>query len=450
MKEIKLDLTWKEKVIEVLEKFLREKISTPPATMKIDWSGRVWKKVQELSGQIKATKGLAQKIYDHSTILDLREINKTASQLVWERSAKSARESRKLSEDASNFTRTVVQSFSQKEKKDITVSIVALQIKAYGGKTMNSQKLTMAEAEKDRFPELSKLKAEIENFRGKAKAQLHDMSRSLKTHINQTVQGLHLAQRYISSSLEIQSLHPTIEEIVSNVKDETKNFAKKTSKIALKEIQKMFKILKDVYRNSKQTLIKTKLAYDRTMEAWTKVNYKAKAITRSILKLREIQSILVSTKQAIDQVEEDIKSAQQSNRMEGIKANLEKMSVSAENVVKIASNLSDVHTTYSDFELDQATYSIWAQFYGSKAIQTALRVRKYLSFSKTNPFELRAKKDLDASVQKLNEALSYKEVLENISFEVVEDATCEMKRNVDLVQLGVGDKSNFSITIIFR
>ena len=135
------------------------------------------------------------------------------------------------------------------------------------------------------------------------------------------------------------------------------------------------------------------------MEAWTKVNYKAKAITRSILKLREIQSILVSTKQAIDQVEEDIKSAQQSNRMEGIKANLEKMSVSAENVVRIASNLSDVHTTYSDFELDQATYSIWAQFYGSKAIQTALRVRKYLSFSKTNPFQLRAKKDLDASVQ---------------------------------------------------
>ena len=445
MKEIKLDLTWKEKVIEVLEKFLREKISAPPATMKIDWSGRVWKKVQELSGQIKATKGLAQKIYDHSTILDLREINKTASQLVWERSAKSARESRKLSEDASNFTRTVVQSFSQKEKKEIAVSIVALQIK-----TMNSQKLTMAEAEKDRFPELSKLKAEIENFRGKAKAQLHDMSRSLKTHINQTVQGLHLAQRYISSSLEIQSLHPTIEEIVSNVKDETKNFAKKTSKIALKEIQKMFKILKDVYRNSKQTLIKTKLAYDRTMEAWTKVNYKAKAITRSILKLREIQSILVSTKQAIDQVEEDIKSAQQSNRMEGIKATLEEMSESAANVVKTASNLSDVHTTYSDFELDQATYSIWAQFYGSKAIQTALRVRKYLSFSKTNPFELRAKKDLDASVQKLNEALSYKEVLENISFEVAEDATCEMKRNVDLVQLRVGDKSNFSITIIFR
>ena len=445
MKEIKLDLTWKEKVIEVLEKFLREKISAPPATMKIDWSGRVWKKVQELSGQIKATRGLAQKIYDHSTILDLREINKTASQLVWERSAKSARESRKLSEDASNFTRTVVQSFSQKEKKEIAVSIVALQIK-----TMNSQKLTMAEAEKDRFPELSKLKAEIENFRGKAKAQLHDMSRSLKTHINQTVQGLHLAQRYISSSLEIQSLHPTIEEIVSNVKDETKNFAKKTSKIALKEIQKMFKILKDVYRNSKQTLIKTKLAYDRTMEAWTKVNYKAKAITRSILKLREIQSILVSTKQAIDQVEEDIKSAQQSNRMEGIKATLEEMSESAANVVKTASNLSDVHTTYSDFELDQATYSIWAQFYGSKAIQTALRVRKYLSFSKTNPFELRAKKDLDASVQKLNEALSYKEVLENISFEVAEDATCEMKRNVDLVQLRVGDKSNFSITIIFR
>ena len=110
----------------------------------------------------------------------------------------------------------------------------------------------------------------------------------------------------------------------------------------------------------------------------------------------------------------------------------------------------NVHTTYSDFELDQATYSIWAQFYGSKAIQTALRVRKYLSFSKTNPFQLRAKKDLDASVQKLSEALSYKEVLENISFEVVEDATCEMKRNVDLVQLGVGDKSIFSITIIFR
>ena len=31
--EIKPDLTWKNKVIEVLQEFLREKIKTPPATV---------------------------------------------------------------------------------------------------------------------------------------------------------------------------------------------------------------------------------------------------------------------------------------------------------------------------------------------------------------------------------------------------------------------------------
>ena len=107
--KIRSDLTWKEKVIEVLEEFLGEEVRTPPAPV-VEGSGRRLnrERAQNLSGQINATRTGAQNIMAH-----IREINETASQLLWERSAKNARESRKLAEEASNLTRVIVQGFSQ-------------------------------------------------------------------------------------------------------------------------------------------------------------------------------------------------------------------------------------------------------------------------------------------------------------------------------------------------
>ena len=57
------------------------------------------------------------------------------------------------------------------------------------------------------------------------------------------------------------------------------------------------------------------------------------------------------------------------------------------------------------------------------------------SINETNPVESRAKEDLEASVQKLNEALSYEGPIAGFSIGVVQEATHEMKHNVDLVQM---------------
>merc|ERR1711974_107306 len=52
----------------------------------------------------------------------------------------------------------------------------------------------------------------------------------------------------------------------------------------------------------------------------------------------------------------------------------------------------------------------------------------------TNPVELQANEDLDASVEKWNQAMSYGGKVAEISVGVVEEATREMNHNVDLVQ----------------
>ena len=123
--EIKSKLTWKEKVIEVLEELLGEKIRTPPASVVEEGGRRLNReRAQNLSGQINATRTGAKNIIAH-----IREINETASQLLWERSANSARESRKLAEEASNLTRMIVQGFFR-EGKENTVDVVVSQIKA--------------------------------------------------------------------------------------------------------------------------------------------------------------------------------------------------------------------------------------------------------------------------------------------------------------------------------
>ena len=86
---------------------------------------------------------------------------------------------------------------------------------------------------------------------------------------------------------------------------------------------------------------------------------------------------------------------------------------------------------------------MWVQFYGSRARHRVWRVIKYISPGddqtsreyQTNPVVSSAKKGLEASVEKLNEALSYEGQVADISVSVVEEATREMKHNVDLVQM---------------
>ena len=126
--QIESELTWKEKVIVVLEELLGEKVRTPPAPVVEEGGRRLNReRAQNLSGLINATRTGAQNIIAH-----IREINETASQILWERSAESARYSRKLAEEGLNITRMIVQGFSREN----TADVVKLQIKADVGKTM--------------------------------------------------------------------------------------------------------------------------------------------------------------------------------------------------------------------------------------------------------------------------------------------------------------------------
>merc|ERR1711962_1641993 len=409
--EIGSDLNWKEKVIEVLEELLGEKVRTPPAPVVREGGRRLNRdRAQNLSGQINATRTGAQNIIAH-----IREINETASQLLWERSAKSARESRKLAEEASNITRMIVQGFSREN----IVDMVESHIKADVGKTMKkvsrfheSHKLTDAvlmRAKEDSFSELSKLDSEIEAFRWKAKMQLDGMGESARNYINQTINYLNLGQNYTSFSSEAQS---NFEERVATTKAETISFVRTTSAICLGQVKNMFEKLKDAYHKPKQleqtlkvALNKTKLEHSKTIETWTRTNHKAMAISRSILKYPEIQSILKKTKLAIDQVKEDIKNAQLSNRIGAIQDNLERMSECVTEVVKTASELSVFLSPhkYHNFDFEQTMYAMWAQFYGSRARRRVWRVREFISpisgnqtsrGYQTNPVESSAKEGL--------------------------------------------------------
>ena len=64
--EIESNLTWKEKVIEVLEELLADKVRTPPApVVEADGTQLNREKAQNLSGQINATRTGAQNIIAH-------------------------------------------------------------------------------------------------------------------------------------------------------------------------------------------------------------------------------------------------------------------------------------------------------------------------------------------------------------------------------------------------
>ena len=448
--EIESNLTWKEKVIEVLEELLADKVRTPPAPV-VEGDGRRLnrEKAQNLSGQINATRTGAQNIIAH-----IREINETASQLLWERSATRARNSRKLAEKALNITRMIVQGFSREN----TVDVVKSQIKADVDRTMNkvsrfheSHKLTDAalmRAKEDSFSELSKLDSEIVDFRWKAKAQLDGMRESAQNYINQTTKYLSLGQNYTSFSSDAQS---NFEERVATTKAETISFVRRTSATCLGQVKKMFEKLEDAYQKPKQleqtlkiALNKTKLEHAKTIETWTRANHKAMAISRYTVKYPAIQSLLKETKLVIYLVKGDIRNAQLSNRIETIQDNLERMSESVAEVVNTASELSVFRSPHKFHNLDfeQTMYAMWAQFYGSRARRRVWRVREFISPSvnqtsrefQTNPVESSAKEALEASIQKLKEALSYERSVAEISVEVFEEVTREMKHNVDLVQ----------------
>merc|ERR1711962_681546 len=449
--EIGSDLNWKEQVIEVLEELLGEKVRTPPAPEVVVGGRRLnWDRAQTLSGQINATRTGAQNIIAH-----IREINETASQILWETSAKSARYSRKLAEEVLNITRMIVQGFSREN----IVDVVESQLKADVVKTMKmvsrfheSHKLTDAvlmKVKEDNVSELSKLHYEIEDFRRKAKLQLDRMRESAQNYIDQTIKYLNLGQNYTSFPSEAQS---NFEVIAATTKAEAISFVRTTSAICLGQVQEMFEKLKDASQKPKQleqtlkvALNKTKLEHSKTIETWTQANHKAMAISRSTLKYQKIQSILKKTKHSIEEVKEGIKNAQLSNRIEAIKDNLENMSECVTEVVKTASELSVFRSPHKfhNFDFEQTMYAMWAQFYGSRAKRRVWRVREFISSSddlisreyQTNPVESSAKEGLEASVQKLNEALSYEGQVAEISVGVVEEATREMKHNVDLVQM---------------
>merc|ERR1711962_1068594 len=452
--EIGSGLNWKEKVIEVLEELLGEKVRTPPASVVKEGGRRLnWDRAQNLSRQINVIRTGAQNIIAH-----IREINETASQLLWERSVKSARESRKLAEEALNLTRMIVQGFSRERKEDI-VDVVESQIKADAGKTMKkvsrfheSHKLTDAVLMKGKeisVSELSKLHSEIEDFRQKAKLQLDRMRESAQNYIDQTIKYLNLGQNYTSFPSEAQS---NFEVIAATTKAEAISFVRTTSAICLGQVQEMFEKLKDASQKPKQleqtlkvALNKTKLEHSKTIETWTQANHKAIAISRSTLKYPKIQSILKKTKHSIEEVKEDIKNAQLSSRIEAIKDNLENMSECVTEVVKTASELSVFRSPHKfhNFYFEHTMYAMWAQFYGSRAKRRVWRVREFISSSddlisreyQTNPVESSAKEGLEASVQKLNEALSYEGQVAEISVEVGKEAIREMKHNVAVVQM---------------
>merc|ERR1719150_50717 len=200
----------------------------------------------------------------------------------------------------------------------------------------------------------------------------------------------------------------------------------------LKEVEKVFETLKGTYENPdkfEQTLNtafdKTKLIYDKAKETWSKTNHKAMSIARSILKYPEIQSSLRNATHAVNQAQEDLRSAQGSSSWQ-----LENFSESLTRLVKTASELSSTSRMMRDFNIAESMYGKWAEFYLAR---TRKRVRQVISDK--NPLELRAREDFDASEEKWDKAYSNKMEVGNISLEVVEEATRDMNHQVEKVQV---------------
>merc|ERR1711974_418458 len=226
---------WKERTIDILDQILREIIRTPPtATRAAKRSSQNTnrQKVQYLSRQINLTRICAQNI-----LTGMKERNDTASKSLWERSAKSGGEARQLAEDTASFTKDVVENLSD-ERKEKAVATIASHIKAQIGSNNwrisqfhNSQKTTGAvlmRASQDSFSEISNLKSELRSFRIMAKRKVDAGGEASEIYVNQTIKYLHLAERYSSSSEEIQSLYAPLDQVAAFAKDEAIRFAEKT------------------------------------------------------------------------------------------------------------------------------------------------------------------------------------------------------------------------------
>ena len=455
------EFRWKEKAIGILEGMLREVINTPPKR-----SAKIWSNLQEdtmywvrhevryLSRHINETRICAQKMLTH-----IKEINDTASKSLWETSAKSASEARQLAEEAASLTKNIVENLSE-ETKNKAVATIASQIKVQIGSNKwrssqfhNSQKTTGAvlmKASKDSSSELSNLKSELGTFRSEAKKKVDAVRKTAEAYVNQSTKYLHIAKSYSSFSEEIQSLYSPY-KVALFAKDEAIAFAQHASQVSLIDFQKMFDSFQGVKEKPKLfeetiqgALNKTKNAHEETIKSWTKTNHDAMGISRMFFKFTEVQSVFEKVKSAIYRARVDIEYARRSNKLEAIEENLGKMSESVDKVIKAGLDLSSDrwqqisgNRRQLNFEsVEQSVYGIWAQFYGHGVRIRVSRLKEYFSkINQTNPVELLAKEELEAGVKKWNEAKDDDDHIAKISISAVEDATREMKRNVDLVQV---------------
>merc|ERR550517_447104 len=387
------------------------------------------------------------------------ELNDTASKSLWESAAKSAGEARQLAEEAASFTKDIVDNLSE-ETKDKAVATIASHIKAQIGSNNwrssqfhNSQKTTGAvlmKASKDSSAELSNLKSDLRTFRLEANKKVDAVRETAENYVNQSIKYLHIAESYSSFSEEIKSLYSPY-KIALFAKDEAIAFAQHALQVSLIDVQKMFDSFQGVKEKPKLfeetiqgAINKTKSAHEETIKSWTKTKHDAMRVSRTFFKFTEVQSVFEKVKSAIYRARVDIEYARRSNKWKAIEENLEKMSESVEKVIKAGSDLAtdtwqqiSGNRRQSNIEsVEQSVYAIWAQFYGHRVRIRVSRLKDYFSkINQTNPVEVLAEEELEAGVKKWNEAKDDNDYIAKISLSAVEDATREMKQNVDLVQV---------------
>ena len=438
VQEIEVDAAWTEKTIAGLEQLLNETIETPPT--------RNRQRIQELSNHVNIIRTCAQNILTH-----IKERNETVSESLWASSASSASEAKQLAEEAASFTRNVVQELSEEKKEkavDTIASHVKAQIASYKWRSSqfhNSQKYTssvLIKASKDSLLEVSNLKSELRSFHQEARRKLEAMRKCAEVHINKTIKYLRLAENYSSSSEEIHSLYAPLEDIALVVKNEAISFAQKASQESLNSIQKMFDAFKGIDEKQKylddtiqDALNKTKSAHEETVSSWTRTNHDAMGVSKTFFKFTEVQSALEKAKSGIDKTKADVKKAKDNDKMKAIQEDVGDMSDSIYQVIRMGSDLSRRFDTYK-LDIDQAMYCIWAQFYGYRAKRRMWRIKDHISsINHTNPVELLTKEDFEEAIKKWKDAKMDSQHVAEISLSAVEDATREMKQNVDLVQL---------------
>ena len=459
--EIQTESRWEERAIEVLEQMaMIGLIHTTLPTVVVECSSaqnrpvkdlgwnaaaQLYKqeqtanqKVQQLSRHINETRLCAQNILTH-----IKERNDTASKILWETSAKSASEARQLAEEAASFTKDVVENLSEERKKKAVATIasqIKAQIRTINWRTSqfnNSQKAILMKASNYQTIQLSNLKSKLRSFRREAKSKVDAVRRAAEVDVKKTIKYLRLAQSYSSSSQEIQSLYAPLDEVAAFAKDDAIIFAQKASQESLNYVQKVldsfkernFQTMKRIEETIEGALKKTKTAQKETIESWTKTNHAAMDISQTFFKFTDVQSVLEKAKSAIDRARADIEKAKHSSKWEAIEEDLGKMSDTVENVVKIGHDLGTFQL-YQSVDMGQSMYGIWAQ----RTWTRVLRLKDYFSrINQTNP--VLAEKDLEAAVKKWVDAVKNGQHIAQISHAAVEDATGEMRKSVELVQV---------------